>query len=155
MQWRHSLSVISAKVSKDEPAHRCLSHHVFDEVNLWSAWVGIETAFFWQCSPGTVETQLPYPLRHGPRRTIKAGFFGLINPINCSYLVFHSRTKFVIVFIGNPMEGSYYWGYAYKTQHSYPRSWLITWRRPEVKFGRNVVRRNKQKTTKTRTKSPQ
>ena len=33
----------------------CLSHHVFDQVNLWPAWVGFETAIFWQCSPGTVE----------------------------------------------------------------------------------------------------
>ena len=39
-----------------------------------------------------------------------------------------------------PKEGSNYWGYGYKTQHSYPRSRLITWRRPEVKFGRNVVK---------------
>ena len=46
----------------------CLSHHVFDQVNLWPAWVGFETAIFWQCSPGTVETQRLYPLRHGPRR---------------------------------------------------------------------------------------
>ena len=38
------------------------------------------------------------------------------------------------------MEGSNYWGYGYKTQYSYPRSRLITWRRPEVKFGRNVVK---------------
>ena len=30
----------------------CLSHHVFDQVNLWPAWVGFETAIFWQCSPG-------------------------------------------------------------------------------------------------------
>ena len=44
----------------------CLSHHVFDQVNLWPAWVGFETAIFWQCSPGTVETQRLYPLRHGP-----------------------------------------------------------------------------------------
>ena len=35
----------------------CLSHHVFDQVNLWPAWVGFETAIFRQCSPGTVETQ--------------------------------------------------------------------------------------------------
>ena len=42
----------------------CLSHHVFDQVNLWSVWVGIETAIFWQCSPGTVETQRPYPLQN-------------------------------------------------------------------------------------------
>ena len=46
----------------------CLSHHVFDQVNHWPAWVGFETAIFWQCSPGTVETQRLYPLRHGPRR---------------------------------------------------------------------------------------
>ena len=32
----------------------CLSHHVFDQVNLCPAWVGFETAIFWQCSPGTV-----------------------------------------------------------------------------------------------------
>ena len=55
----------------------CLSHHVFDQVNLWPAWVGFETAIFWQCSPGTVETQRLYPLRHGPRRAIKDGFFCL------------------------------------------------------------------------------
>ena len=75
----------------------CLSHHVFDQVNLWPAWVGFETAIFWQCSPGTIETQCLYPVRHRPRRAIKDGFFGLINPIICSpYLVFHSRihTKF-------------------------------------------------------------
>ena len=40
----------------------CLSHHVFDQVNLWPAWVGFETAIVWQCSPGTVETQRLYPL---------------------------------------------------------------------------------------------
>ena len=40
----------------------CLSQHVFDQVNLWPTWVGIETAIFWQCSPGTVETQRLYPL---------------------------------------------------------------------------------------------
>ena len=34
----------------------CLSHHVFDQVNLWPAWVDFETAIFWQCSPGTEET---------------------------------------------------------------------------------------------------
>ena len=46
--------------------HSCLSHHFFFffyEVNLWPAWVGFETAIFWQCSPGTVETQRLYPLR--------------------------------------------------------------------------------------------
>ena len=43
----------------------CLSHHVFDQVNLWLAWVGFETANFWQCSPGIVETQCLYPLHHG------------------------------------------------------------------------------------------
>ena len=72
----------------------CLSHHVFDQVNLWPAWVGFETAIFWQCSPGTVETQRLYPLRHGPRRMIKDGYLCVINPIICSpYLVFHSRVR--------------------------------------------------------------
>ena len=71
----------------------CLSHHVFDQVNLWPAWVGFETAIFWQCSPGTAETQHLYPLRHRPRRAIKDGFFGLIN----LYLFFQSqvRTEFL------------------------------------------------------------
>ena len=85
----------------------CLSHHVFDQVNLWPAWVGFETAIFWQCSPGTIETQRLYPLCHGPWRVIKDGFFGLINPIICSpYLVSHSwvRTEFVIVFNWNHFE---------------------------------------------------
>ena len=52
------------------------------------------------------------------------------------------------------MEGSNYSRYGYKTQHSYPRSQVITWRRPEVKFDRNVVRENnnKKKPTKIRTK---
>ena len=43
------------------------------------------------------------------------------------------------------MEGRNYWGYGYKTQHSYPRSRLITWRRPEAKFGRNVVKKKQHK----------
>ena len=43
------------------------------------------------------------------------------------------------------MEGSNYWGYSYKTQHSNPRSRLITWRSPEVKFGRNVVKKKQHK----------
>ena len=38
----------------------CLSHHVFDQVNPWPAWVRIETAIFGQCSPETVETQCLY-----------------------------------------------------------------------------------------------
>ena len=46
----------------------CLSHHDFDQVNLWPAWVGFETAILWQCSPGTVETQRLCPLRHGPQK---------------------------------------------------------------------------------------
>ena len=46
----------------------CQSHHVFDQVNLWPAWVGFETAIFWQCSPGTVETQRLYP----PRKKINS-----------------------------------------------------------------------------------
>ena len=67
----------------------CLSHHIFDQVNLWPAWVGFETAIFWQCSPGTSETQRLYLLRHGPRRAIKDGFFGFIN----LYLFFQSRDR--------------------------------------------------------------
>ena len=77
----------------------CLSHHVFDQVNLWPTWVGFETTIFWQCSPGTEETQRLYPLRHGPRRD--------------------TVTRLII-----PIRGR----------------GKITWRRPELKFGRNVVK---------------
>ena len=74
----------------------CLSHHVFDQVNLWPALVGIETTIFWQCSPGTVESQRLYPPAHRPRRAIKVGFFCLMNPIIWfPYLVFHSRVRVV------------------------------------------------------------
>ena len=45
----------------------CLSHRVFDQVNLWPAWVGFETAIFRQCSPGTVETQCGNPPEEGQR----------------------------------------------------------------------------------------
>ena len=45
----------------------CLSHHVFDQVNLWPAWVKFETAIFWQCSPGTEETWHLYLLYHRPQ----------------------------------------------------------------------------------------
>ena len=45
--------------------------------------------YFVQCSPGTVETQRLYPLRQGPQRAIKDGFFGLIN----HYLFFQSRVR--------------------------------------------------------------
>ena len=82
-----SLVTVSAVITTFHSC--CLSHHVFDQVNFWPAWVGFETAIFWQCSPGTVETQRLYPLRHGSRRAIKDGFFGLINP----YLVFQSRVR--------------------------------------------------------------
>ena len=81
----------------------CLSRHVFDEVNLWPAWVGFEIAIFRQCSPVTVETERLYPLRHGPWRAIKDGFFCLINP----YLVFQSRVRtecFELVFNWNHFE---------------------------------------------------
>ena len=71
----------------------------FDQV----AWVGIETAIIWQCSPGTVETQRLYPPR-APKGN-QGWIFCLINPIICSpYLAFHSRvrTEFVTVLIRNP-----------------------------------------------------
>ena len=43
------------------------------------------------------------------------------------------------------LEGSNYWRYGYKTQNSYPRLRLITWRRPEVRFGRNIVKKKQHK----------
>ena len=64
----------------------CLSHHVFDQVNLWPDLKPLSSD---NAHLETVETQRLYPLRHGPRRAIKDGFFGLINP----YLVFQSRVR--------------------------------------------------------------
>ena len=50
----------------------CLSHHLFNQINFWPAWVGFETAIFWQCTPGTVETQHLYPLRYGQDKDKKS-----------------------------------------------------------------------------------
>ena len=126
----------------------CLSHHVFHQVNLWKAWVGFGTAIFWQCSPGTVETQRLYLLHHGPRRAIKDGFFGLINP----YLVFQSlvRTEFLeLSLIGIILRcGFLIWELIFIYCGRFVLILLV--------FGRNVVKEETtQKTTKMRTKSPQ
>ena len=64
----------------------CLSHPVFDQVNLWPAWVGfwnryLLTMLTWNRRDST-------PLS-AARRAIKDGFFGLINP----YLIFQSRVR--------------------------------------------------------------
>ena len=37
----------------------CVSHHVFDQVNISPAWVGFETAIFWQCSPLSAAPRAP------------------------------------------------------------------------------------------------
>ena len=73
----------------------CLSHHVLDQVNLWPAWVGFETAIFWQCSPGTVETQRLYSLPtgcdeghwHAHTRGLRWGLpevVGTVQQVHCS-----------------------------------------------------------------------
>ena len=67
-RWFNATSDINAESCNRIPSnywgYGCLSHHVFDQVNLWPAWVGFETAIVWQRSPGTVETQRLYPLHH-------------------------------------------------------------------------------------------
>ena len=138
----------------------CLSHHVFDQVNLWPAWVGFETAIFWQCSPGTEETQRLYPLCHGPRRAIKDGFFGLINP----YLVSQSRVRTDFLYI--VLNWNHLWDEALNeavitgdtvTRLSIPiRGRSKSPEEGQREFGRNVVKEETtQKTTKMRGKSPQ
>ena len=83
--------------------HSCgLSHHVFDQVNLWPAWVGFETA---SDNAHLEPKRLNASIRCA---TIKDGIFGLINP----YLVFQSRVRtefflfffFVLVFNWNHFE---------------------------------------------------
>ena len=76
-------------VTSDRNAESCNPFTpCFDQVTLWLAWVGIETDIFWQCSPGTIETQCLCPLCTPP-----------------------------------PPEGSNYWVYGYKTQHSWDEIW--------------------------------
>ena len=84
----------------------CRSHHVFDQVNLagldrnWNHYV--LTILAWSCRDSTPQSAAPRP-----RKVIRVGFFGLINPIVCSpCLVFHSRvrTEFVIVFNWNHFQ---------------------------------------------------
>ena len=70
------------------PFHSCcLSRHVFDQVNLWPAWVGFETAIFWQCSPGTVETQRLYPLRPSAPRAPKGDHSWIFWSYKSNYLL--------------------------------------------------------------------
>ena len=107
----------------------CLLHHIFDQVNLWLDWVGFETAIFWQCSPGTIQTQRLYPLRHGPLR--------VSNPTQASQRFTWSKTwcdrqqLWKAVITGDTV-----------TRLSIPirGRGKITWRRPVVKFGWNVVK---------------
>ena len=82
----------------------CRSHHVFDQVNLWPAWVAFETAIFWYCS--------------GSRLALSedSGFKSYSSRPEV-YLVKN------VVRSTTTMEGSNYWGYGYKSQHSYPRLW--------------------------------
>ena len=125
---------------------------------LTQTYGGIETAIFWQCSPGNVETQRLYPLHHGPRRAIKVGFFCVIKPIICSpYLVFYSRirTEFVIVFIGNPFEmrllnlriNFFFFFFLKEKKKARGEIW--------PKRTAEETTTTKQKITKMRTKSPQ
>ena len=65
--WIGMLSLVTVSLVITAFHSCCLSHHVFDQANLWPAWVELETDIFWQCSPGTVETQRLYPPRHWPR----------------------------------------------------------------------------------------
>ena len=67
--WIGMLSLVTVSPVITAFHSSCLLNHIFDQVNLWTAWVGIETAIFWQCSPGTVETQCLYLLCHGPQST--------------------------------------------------------------------------------------
>ena len=45
-----SLVTVSPVITGDTVTSCCLSDHVFDQVNLWPAWVGFETAIFRQYS---------------------------------------------------------------------------------------------------------
>ena len=61
--------------------------------------LGFETAIFWQCSPGTVETQRLSPLRHGHRRWIFWSYKSLLGlPESGPYRIF------VLVFNWNDLE---------------------------------------------------
>ena len=105
----------------------CLSH----QINLWLAWVGFETVIFWQCSPGTVETQRP----KGDQGWIFWSYKSLSGlPESGPY-----RTYFVPVFNWNHFEMRLF---NLRINFYLLRTFCphLGRRRPEVKFGRNVVK---------------
>ena len=147
----------------------CLSQHVFDQVNLWPAWVGFETAIFWQCSPGTVEIQRLYPLRHGPRRGDQGWIFwsykSLSVPHLGSFCVVSSFTTFrpnfttglLQVILPRPRIGMLSLvtvSPVITASHSCCLSHHVKKARGEI-WPKRSERRNNTKTTKMRTKSPQ
>ena len=170
LPWPRTSSLVTVSPVITSFHSCCLSHHVFDQVNIWPVWVGFETAIFWQCSHGTVETQRLYPLRHGPRKDDPGWIFGLINP----YLCFQSRVRTEFLYlslIGIILRRGFliwelifiYCGLFVLILVVFVLFLLslrfgqkITWRRPEVKFGRNVVKEEiTQKLPRWEQKSPQ
>ena len=106
----------------------CLSHHVLDQVNLCPAWVAFKTAIFWQCSPGTIETQCLYPLQKiAVSNLTQAGQRFTWSKTWCDRQQLWKAviTGDTVTRLSIPIRGR----------------GKITWRRPsEVKFGRNVVK---------------
>ena len=110
----------------------CLLHHVFDQVNLWPAWVGFETAIFWQCSPGTVAQRIEALSLYGSRWALSEdSSFKAGQRFTWSKTWCNRQQLWKAVITGNmvtrliiPIRGC----------------GKITWKRPEVKFGRNVVK---------------
>ena len=113
-------------------------HYVYLVKNLWPAWIGFETAIFWQCSPGTIETQRLYPVNHLKNLTQASQRFTW-SKTWCDRQQLRKAviTGDTVTRLSIPIRG---------------RS-KITWRKPEVKFGRNVVKR-RNNTKKTFKKLP-
>ena len=104
----------------------CLSHHVFDQVNLWLAWIGFETVPGEHCQKIAVSN----PTQAGLMFTWSKTWCDR-QQLWKAVITGNTVTRLII-----PIRGR----------------GKITWRRPEVKFGRNVV---KEETTQKKQKNYQ
>ena len=125
--------------------HRCcLSHHIF-----WPAWVGIETAIFWQCSPWIIWPKNPtLNTLWACDAADKRRWISTVPGEHCQKIAVS-----IPIQAGQRFTWSKTWcdrqqlWKAVITGDTVTRlrSRLITWRRPEVKFGRNVVKKKQHK----------
>ena len=120
----------------------CLSHHVFDQVNLWPAWVAFETAIFWNRTDSTPLSAAPQTPK-GDQGWIFWSYKSLSGLLlSCPYRIFvivfnwnhfvmrllNLRINFYLWRTFCPHLGGFFFHYVsllgirLQTHHSYPRS---------------------------------